>query len=136
MLSQTHRNLIMDLRIHGQANETLAPSFRKVLGPWAGLLAAGFHTVSYLLLNAAINAIGHLWGGQPYPNRARNNQWLAWITCGEGLHNNHHAAPTSANLALARGEIDPAWLFVRLLVWRRWATVRLDGARVKERLAS
>ena len=35
MLSQTHRNLIMDLRIHGQANETLAPSFRKVLVPWA-----------------------------------------------------------------------------------------------------
>lgn len=25
----------MDLRIHGQANETLAPSFRKVLVPWA-----------------------------------------------------------------------------------------------------
>ena len=107
-----------------------------VLGPWAGLLAAGIHTVSYLLLNAAINAIGHMWGKTPFENKARNNQWLAWITAGEGLHNNHHAAPTSATLALSRGEVDPAWLLIRLLAWRGWATVRLDAARVKERLAS
>jgi stearoyl-CoA desaturase (delta-9 desaturase) len=107
-----------------------------VLGPWAGLLAALVHTATYLLLNAAINAIGHLWGRHPYDNKARNNQWLAWITAGEGLHNNHHAAPTSAKLALRRGEVDPAWLLVRFLVWRRWATVRLDAERVRERLAS
>ncbi len=107
-----------------------------VLGLWAGLLAAGLHTVSYLLLNAAINAIGHAFGRQPHPNRARNNQWLAWITSGEGLHNNHHAAPTSARLALARGEVDPGWWVIRLLLRRGWATVRLDHDRVKERLAS
>ena len=107
-----------------------------VFGPVAGLLAAVVHTASYLLLNAAINAIGHLWGSRPFDNRARNNQWLAWVTAGEGLHNNHHAAPTSAKLALERGEVDPAWPFVRLLVWRGWATVRLDQERVKERLAS
>ncbi len=105
-----------------------------VLGPAAGLLAAGIHTVSYLLLNAAINAVGHLWGRRPYDNRARNNQWLAWFTAGEGLHNNHHAAPTSARLSLGRHEIDPAWPFVRFLVWRGWATVRLDERQVRERL--
>jgi stearoyl-CoA desaturase (delta-9 desaturase) len=107
-----------------------------VLGPWFGLLAALIHTVTYLGLNAAINAVGHMWGGQPYENKARNNQWLAWLSMGEGLHNNHHAAPTSAKLALAPGEIDPAWFLVRLLRWRGWATVRLDESRVKERLAS
>jgi len=107
-----------------------------VLGPAAGLLAALVHTAAYLLLNAAINAVGHLWGRRPFDNRARNNQWLAWLTAGEGLHNNHHAAPTSAKLALAPGEVDPAWPFVRLLVRRGWATVRLDEKRVKERLAS
>ena len=106
------------------------------LGPAAGLLAALVHTATYLLLNAAINAVGHLWGRRPFDNRARNNQWLAWLTAGEGLHNNHHAAPTSAKLALGPGEIDPAWPFVRWLVRRGWATVRLDETRVKERLAS
>ncbi len=107
-----------------------------VLGLWPGLLAAGLHTVTYLLLNAAINAIGHAFGRQPHPNPARNNQWLAWITSGEGLHNNHHAAPTSARLALSRGEVDPGWWVIRLLVRRGWATIRLDHDRVKERLAS
>ncbi|MEY2569262.1 MAG: hypothetical protein QOE35_3791 [Actinomycetota bacterium] len=101
-----------------------------------GLIAAVVHTVSYLLLNAAINAIGHFFGTQPYENTARNNQWLAFLTGGEGLHNNHHAAPTSAKFALGRGEIDPGWWLVRLLQRRGWATVRLDQERVKEKLAA
>lgn len=105
------------------------------LGPWAGLLAAGLHTVVYLLLNAAINAIGHAAGRQPYDNRARNNQWLALLTMGEGLHNNHHAAPTSARLALNRGELDPGWWAIRALQACKLATVRLDRQRVHERLA-
>ena len=79
-----------------------------ILGWKLGLVAAAVHAVSYLMLSAAINAIGHTWGRQPYENLARNNQWLAWITLGEGLHNNHHAAPTSARFALGRGEIDHA----------------------------
>jgi len=107
-----------------------------VLGPWYGLLAAGVHTITYLLLNAAINAVGHMWGARPYDNRATNNQWLALLTAGEGLHNNHHAAATSARLALGRGEVDPGWWVIALLERRGLATVRLDHERVKERLAS
>ena len=45
-----------------------------------------------------MNAIGHHFGRRPYDNRAGNLQWLAFVTAGEGLHNNHHAAPTSAKL--------------------------------------
>jgi stearoyl-CoA desaturase (delta-9 desaturase) len=105
------------------------------LGVGAGLLAAAIHTVAYLTLSAAINAVGHRFGPQPFPNTARNNQWLAWLTAGEGLHNNHHAAPTSARFALGPGEVDPAWSLVRLLVARGWASVRLDHERVRERLA-
>ncbi|HEX2849235.1 MAG TPA: fatty acid desaturase [Acidimicrobiales bacterium] len=107
-----------------------------VFGPWLGLLAAGVHTALYLLLNAAVNAIGHTYGQRPRDNKATNNQWLAWLTCGEGLHNNHHAAPTSACLALAKGEIDPAWWLIRVLEVTKQATVRLDHDRVMERLAS
>jgi stearoyl-CoA desaturase (delta-9 desaturase) len=107
-----------------------------VVGWKVGLIAAAVHTVTYLLLNAAINAIGHYYGSQPYENSARNNQWLAFITGGEGLHNNHHAASTSATFALNRGEIDVGWWLVRFMVWRGWAEVRLDHDRVMEKLAA
>jgi len=100
-----------------------------------GLVAAGVHAVSYLLLNAAINAVGHSFGRQPYDNTATNNQWLAWLTAGEGLHNNHHAAPTSAKLAFARGEMDPGWWVVRGLEKLRWAKVRLKEPKLLARVA-
>jgi stearoyl-CoA desaturase (delta-9 desaturase) len=101
-----------------------------------GLLAAGIHTVTYLLMNAAINAIGHSFGSQPHTNTSFNNQWLAWLTSGEGLHNNHHAAPTSAKLALAPGEIDPAWWVIRFLQKRGWATIRHAGVHLKQKQAA
>ena len=105
-----------------------------VLGPWAGLLAAGVHTVSYLGLNAAINAVGHRFGSRPYGDvLATNNRWLALITAGEGLHNNHHAAPTSPRLSHRRLEIDPAWPLIRLLVWVRQAELRHPGVRLRRR---
>ena len=106
-----------------------------VLGPVIGVLAAVSHTAMYLLLNAAVNAVGHTWGSRPFPNRATNNQWLALLAAGEGLHNNHHAAPTSANFALRKGEIDPTWWLIRRLERRGLATVRLSEERVHERLA-
>lgn len=101
------------------------------LGPWVGLLAAGIHTVTYLALSAAVNAVGHYFGGQPQANTARNSQWLAWLTVGEGLHNNHHAAPTSARFALHRGEIDIGWWLVRALEGLGWASVRHREAKLK-----
>src|SRR5947208_3713146 len=96
-----------------------------VLGPLSGLLAAGIHTVAYLSISAAVNAVGHTVGQRPYDNLATNNQWLAWISGGEGLHNNHHAAPTSARFALAGGQIDPGWWLLRLLLTTKQAKDRL-----------
>jgi stearoyl-CoA desaturase (Delta-9 desaturase) len=95
-----------------------------LIGWQLGLLAAAIYAPTYLLGSAAINAIGHWWGKRPHDNLATNNQWLAWIVAGEGLHNNHHAATTSARLALARGEFDPAWWVIRVLVMLHLAVVR------------
>ncbi len=95
------------------------------------LVVAAVHMVTYLTLNAAINAVGHYFGSQPYDNTARNNQWLALITAGEGLHNNHHAASTSAKLALSSGEIDPGWWLVKVMQSRKWAAVRHAEVRFK-----
>lgn len=95
-----------------------------------GLVAAAVHTVSYLLLNGAVNAFGHVTGSQPYENTARNNQWLAWLTAGEGLHNNHHAAPTSARLAHESGQLDPGWWVISGFSRLRVAKVRHDTPKL------
>lgn len=103
-----------------------------VLMGWElALIAAGVYTATYLLGGGAINAIGHWWGKRPYDNLAANNQWLAWLVAGEGLHNNHHAATTSARLSLAKGEFDPGWWVVRLLVSLRLAALRHVDLAVK-----
>ncbi len=103
-----------------------------VLGPLGGLLAAGIHTLAYLAINSAVNAVGHTYGRRPYSNLATNNQWLAWISGGEGLHNNHHAAPTSARFSLARGQIDPGWWLIRLLLRTNQAEVRHEDLKLKQ----
>lgn len=97
------------------------------IGPVWGLVAAVWHTACYLSLNAAVNSLGHTFGRRPHDNTATNLQWLAWLTAGEGLHNNHHAAPTTAKLSFTRGEIDPAWPLIRLL--RRLGLARVRHER-------
>jgi stearoyl-CoA desaturase (Delta-9 desaturase) len=109
-----------------------------VWSPLIAAIAAVVHTVSYLLLNAAVNAVGHTWGKQPNDNTARNSQLLALLTSGEGLHNNHHHQSTSPRLAMARGEIDPGWWFIRAAKRFGWLTLRERRAdeRVEEPVAA
>ena len=93
------------------------------------VIAAAVHTVSYLLLNSAVNAVGHTYGRRPFEGLATNSQWLACLTGGEGLHSNHHAAPTSARLSFAKGEYDPSWRVILLGRRLRWLDVRHDSPR-------
>jgi stearoyl-CoA desaturase (delta-9 desaturase) len=95
-----------------------------------GLLAAFIHVNYYLAASAAVNAIGHHFGRRRYENSATNLQWLALVTAGEGLHNNHHAAPTMAKLAHRWYEIDPGWFVIKPLTWLRLAKVRLTELRL------
>lgn len=98
-------------------------------------IAAATHVVSYLALNSAVNAVGHTFGRRPFNGLATNSQWLAWLTAGEGLHSNHHAAPTSARLSFRRGEIDPGWWFITVARRLRWLKVRHQNPLVKARAA-
>src|SRR3954451_3274108 len=107
-----------------------------VFGPWIGLLAAALHAGMYLGLNASINAVTHTFGRQPYDNTATNLQWLALLTMGEGLHNNHHAAPTSAKFALRKREIDLAWPAIALATRLRLARIRHDEVKLKQPVAA
>jgi stearoyl-CoA desaturase (delta-9 desaturase) len=93
---------------------------------WAwGVAMWFFHAVAYILLNASINSICHMIGYRNYDNLATNHQFIALLTGGEGLHNNHHEYPSSAKFALKAREIDPAWPVI-------WTLERLGLARVKE----
>ena len=110
---------------HAVIGISLGFGFLALLIGWElALVAAMVHGAYYLLAGGAINGVGHRWGRRPYENFATNNQWLAWLVVGEGLHNNHHAAATSYKLNLAKGEFDPGWWCIRLLVRLHWATLR------------
>ena len=97
-----------------------------VFGWQIGMLAAFIHVNYYLAGSAAVNAIGHHFGRRPYNNSATNLQWLAFVTAGEGFHNNHHAAPTSARFAHRWYQIDVGWFVIKPLTWARLARLRLD----------
>src|SRR2546423_13187887 len=93
---------------------------------WAwGVAAWVFHVVFYILLNSMINSLGHTIGYRNYQNQATNLQWVAFLTGGEGLHNNHHEYPTSARFSLRSWEIDPAWPVI-------WSLERLGLAKAKK----
>ena len=81
-------------------------------------------------MGAAVNALGHHFGRRPYANLATNLQWLAFYTMGEGLHNNHHAAPSSPRLSHRRSEIDPGWWVIRALSLLGLAQLRFADIRL------
>lgn len=101
-----------------------------VLGVWAGLSAGLVHAVLYVFVLAPlINGLGHWRGGQNFGNTAYNWPTLAWVTGGEGLHNNHHAHPRAPKLSMRRFEFDPSWIVIRCLAAAR--LVRILGAPVE-----
>jgi len=104
-----------------------------LFGPLVGFLGAFAHANLYLAGNAAVTALGHHFGRRPYDNRATNLQWLAFCTMGEGLHNNHHAAPSSPRLSHRWSEIDPGWWVIRSLAACRLATLRFADIRLTPR---
>jgi stearoyl-CoA desaturase (delta-9 desaturase) len=63
----------------------------------------------------AVNSVCHRWGARPHATAddSRNNAWVAAVTMGEGWHNNHHAAPSSARHGHAWWQVDATWLVLR-----------------------
>jgi stearoyl-CoA desaturase (delta-9 desaturase) len=121
---------------HSLVGLAIGISILILVGGWRlALVASIIHIVAYLGLSGAINAVGHSFGKRPYDNLATNNTWLALMTFGEGLHNNHHAAPTAAKLSFDSKEIDLAWPIISLLVRLHLATVRLSAPKFKRQTA-
>jgi stearoyl-CoA desaturase (delta-9 desaturase) len=87
-----------------------------VLGLGWGLFAAAFHAFMYVfVLSASINGLCHYKGYRNFDNTATNIRFVAWLTGGEGLHNNHHGYPRSPKFSFRRSEFDPAWPVIKLL---------------------
>jgi stearoyl-CoA desaturase (delta-9 desaturase) len=104
--------------------------FVALFGVWRGVAAFATYAVLYILLNSAINSVCHMVGYRNFANKATNLQWIALLTAGEGLHNNHHEFPTSSRFAARVWEIDPAWPVIRLLeVCRLAKATRLPAAK-------
>lgn len=93
-----------------------------VLGIGWGLLAAGIHAIMYVfVLSSSINGLCHHVGYKNFENTATNLRFVALLTGGEGLHNNHHGFPRSPKFSWRPTEIDPAWPVIKVLTLLRLA---------------
>ena len=87
-----------------------------IIGIGPGLLASGIHATMYVfVLSSSINGLCHAVGYKNFDNTATNLRFLALLTGGEGLHNNHHGFPRSPKFSFRPSEIDPAWPIIKLL---------------------
>ncbi|MCB0996622.1 MAG: fatty acid desaturase [Acidimicrobiales bacterium] len=97
-----------------------------LIGIVPGLIAAGVHFVAYVGLSGAVNSVGHTFGKRPYANSATNLRWLTLAAGGEGLHNHHHAAPTSARFATKWSDLDVGWAVIRVAKLFHLVEIRHD----------
>lgn len=65
----------------------------------------------------AINSVAHLVGTRRFdtPDQSRNNWLLAFLTLGEGWHNNHHFSMGSCRQGYRWWEIDITYMVIRVL---------------------
>ncbi len=87
---------------------------------WSGVLI-GFLLSTVLLWHATftVNSLAHIFGWRRFEtsDTSRNNPVIAFITLGEGWHNNHHAYAPSARNGFYWWEIDVTWYVLRVLSW-------------------
>lgn len=64
-----------------------------------------------------INSLAHIWGKKCYAtvDDSRNSFLLAFITLGEGWHNNHHRYPHSTRQGFLWWEIDPTYYGLKIM---------------------
>jgi len=116
---------------HGKVGVAVGTGILCLILGWRwGLVAAFVHVILYVgILTSCVNAIGHHRVRGGYQNYSRedasntfNYKWLAALTGGEGLHNNHHGHPRSAKFAHTEGENDIGWSAINWLAKHGWAT--------------
>lgn len=78
------------------------------------------------LAAGVVNGVGHYSGYRNFEckDAATNVSPWGFVLCGEELHNNHHAFPSSAKFALRPWEIDLGWWYIRAFEFMGLAKVR------------
>jgi stearoyl-CoA desaturase (delta-9 desaturase) len=66
-----------------------------LFGPLWGIGVGLAHAAMYILQGGLVNSFAHHFGKRPHPNSATNLRWVALLTGGEGMHNDHHEFPRS-----------------------------------------
>ncbi len=102
--------------------------FWLIFGGWAaalaGLICYFLQFLLYLKAGAVVNAVCHMFGYRNFDDNLATNVWWAGLfIAGEGWHNNHHHDLSSPKLSCKWYEFDPSWIFIKLLVFLRLATV-------------
>jgi stearoyl-CoA desaturase (delta-9 desaturase) len=109
------------------------------IGGWQLVLWGVFlRTVFLLHCTWFVNSATHMWGSKRFATTddSRNLWWVAYLSFGEGWHNNHHAHPVSARHGLAWYELDLNWYAIKAceklgLIWDI-KLPKLGGARIRE----
>jgi len=95
------------------------------IGGWSMVLwgvfarvVVGWHTTWF------VNSLAHIFGKRRFETTddSTNNWFVAFLTFGEGWHNNHHASPTSARHGIKWYEFDMNWIAIRIFEKLGWAT--------------
>jgi stearoyl-CoA desaturase (delta-9 desaturase) len=91
-----------------------------LLGGWSAL-CWGFFLSTALLWHGTftINSLSHVFGKRRYEtsDTSRNNGLLAFITLGEGWHNNHHAYMSATRQGFFWWEFDFTYYGLKMLSW-------------------
>lgn len=80
---------------------------------WGGLVS----TIVLYHATYTINSLAHVFGKRRFNTNddSRNNIWLAFLTLGEGWHNNHHRYPAATRQGFYSGELDISYILISLL---------------------
>lgn len=88
---------------------------------WGQTVVWGFFISTIVLhhVTFCVNSVSHLFGSKPYDtgDESRNNALVAFLTMGEGWHNNHHKFPYSEKHGHKWWQIDMTHGILRVLSW-------------------
>ena len=108
-------------------------------GGWSAVLWGVFlRTVFMWHSTWLVNSASHTWGYRTWAinDQSTNNWWVAFLTYGEGWHNNHHAFPRSAAHGLRWWEVDLTHFTIRALAGLGLADrIQIPTLEQRERLA-
>lgn len=111
---------------------------------WGFVLIAGFlRLVASHHFTFFINSLAHIWGRQPYTkdNTARDNDFLALFTWGEGYHNYHHIFQYDYRNGIRWWQYDPTKWWIATMArlgltsdLKRVPEIKIQQARVSREL--